>query len=89
MSVDIDIEGMTMANRTHLRILSQGVNVWNTWRKNRPAVTPDLSGADLTNRDLSGADFSNANLNGTNFTHTVMICVNLIGASLDGSIGLS
>ena len=77
-----------MANRTHLRILSQGVNVWNTWRKNRPTISPNLSGADFSNRDLRGADFSNTNLNGANFTHTNMVGAKLNGASLEGTIGL-
>lgn len=78
-----------MANKSHIRILDQGINVWNVWRKNRPTISPDLSGADLTNRNFSGANFSNANLNRANFTHTNMVSVNLIGASLDDAMGLS
>lgn len=77
-----------MANRAHVRILLQGVNVWNRWRKNRPSVSPDLSGADLSNRNLTGANLENANLNHSIFTHTDLTRVNMVGASLDGTIGL-
>jgi hypothetical protein len=44
-----------MANPEHLEILKQGVERWNTWRKERPDVGPDLRGAHLQMR-LSGAD---------------------------------
>lgn len=50
-----------MANQEHVEILMQGVEVWNTWRKDQehgredyevPAIEPDLSEAHLeeTNR---------------------------------------
>lgn len=77
-----------MANRAHLRVLRQGVNVWNTWRRNRPTISPDLSGADLTNRDLTGANLANTNLNRSNVTHANLTRVDMVGASLDGTIGL-
>ncbi len=31
-----------MANEEHLKILKQGVNVWNQWREDHPKVKPDL-----------------------------------------------
>jgi hypothetical protein len=37
-----------MANPEHLAILKQGVQVWNRWRQNNPALRPELSSADLT-----------------------------------------
>jgi len=77
-----------MANRAHIRILGQGVNVWNRWRKNRPSISPDLSGADLTNRNLTGANLANTNLNRSIFTHANLTSVNMFGASLEGTIGL-
>jgi hypothetical protein len=59
-----------MASQTHLRILKQGVHVWNSWRHNRASISPDLSEADLTNRNLAGVNFSNTNLDGADFTRT-------------------
>ena len=32
-----------MANKEHLAILKQGVEVWNKWRKENPEIKPDLS----------------------------------------------
>ena len=36
-----------MANEEHLRILKQGVDAWNEWRREHPDIQPDLSGANL------------------------------------------
>ena len=77
-----------MASQSHLRILMQGVHVWNSWRHNKVSVSPDLSGAILTNRNLAGVNFSNANLNGADFTNTNLAGANLTGASLEGTVGL-
>jgi hypothetical protein len=49
-----------MANEEHLKILKQGVEAWNEWRKANPEVAPDLRGADLKGADLIGADFDHA-----------------------------
>lgn len=35
-----------MANKEHLKILKQGVEVWNKWRKENPHIKPDLGRAD-------------------------------------------
>jgi uncharacterized protein YjbI with pentapeptide repeats len=48
---------VSMANQEHLNILKQGIERWNTWRREQTHVNPDLS---WTN--LSKADFSWANL---------------------------
>lgn len=37
-----------MANEEHLKILRQGVAVWNAWRVANPGIQPDLSGVDLS-----------------------------------------
>lgn len=55
-----------MANEEHLKILKQGVEVWNQWRKENEFITPDLSGADLSATDLSMARLSEAHLEGAN-----------------------
>jgi uncharacterized protein YjbI with pentapeptide repeats len=51
-----------MANKGHLKILKQGMEVWNHWREENPDVRPDLSGAHLNGANLSGADLSGADL---------------------------
>lgn len=57
-----------MANQEHLAILKQGVNQWNTWRKENPGIKPELSWADLSKDRLSGVDFSGANMEGANLS---------------------
>ncbi len=41
-----------MANEEHLKILKQGVEVWNKWRQENPEIEPDLVGADLIGVNL-------------------------------------
>jgi len=42
-----------MANEEHLKILRQGVEAWNKWRKANPNIQPDLGRADLSPWDFS------------------------------------
>lgn len=49
-----------MANEEHLRILKQGVHVWNQWRKVHPEIQPDLSKANLREAYLKGANLRGA-----------------------------
>jgi hypothetical protein len=51
-----------MANPEHLKILKQGVEVWNDWRKHNPLIVPELSEAVLSGSKLSDANFRMANL---------------------------
>lgn len=53
-----------MANETQLRILRQGTDAWNQWRRENPGIHPDISNALLSRADLSRADLSYTNLNG-------------------------
>lgn len=69
-----------MANKEHLAILMQGVDVWNEWRRNNPDVRPDLSGANLSEADLRRADLSKAYLAGAR-----LFGANLGGANLSGA----
>jgi len=46
-----------MPNQKHLRILRQGVEVWNKWREENPYIKPDLEMADLRRMDLFGVNF--------------------------------
>jgi TIR domain/Pentapeptide repeats (8 copies) len=78
-----------MANREHLDLLKQGVEVWNKWRKEYPDVRPDLSGADLFDADLrnvnlSDADLKDANLRGAYFSDADLSDANFMNAVLVG-----
>lgn len=57
-----------MANSEHLRILKEGVEVWNKWRQEHPEIQPDLTEADFRwiQRDLTGINCSNVNLSKAN-----------------------
>jgi hypothetical protein len=57
-----------MANKKHLRILKQGAEAWNEWRKENPLIQPDINDANLNGANLSGADLSNVNLNRADLT---------------------
>jgi uncharacterized protein YjbI with pentapeptide repeats len=51
-----------MANKAQLKILKQGVDVWNAWRGENIDTKIDLKGADLSKMDLTGIDLSDATL---------------------------
>ena len=51
-----------MANEEHLKILKQGVEVWNRWRVRNPLIQPDLNGANLSGAKLDSVDLSYAML---------------------------
>ncbi|MFA5252095.1 MAG: pentapeptide repeat-containing protein [Phycisphaerae bacterium] len=57
-----------MANPEHLKILKQGVGIWNKWREVNPHLKPDLSGADLTKTGFTG--ISGTNLSGADLRET-------------------
>src|SRR5271157_2103626 len=72
-----------MANPEHLKILKQGVEQWNKWRKEHPEMRPSLSGADLTDADLHGADLSGAKLIKADLNKANLSRASLIGARLE------
>jgi hypothetical protein len=49
-----------MANKDHLEIIKQSVDLWNKWRRENPEIRPDLAEADVNEMDLSGADLKGA-----------------------------
>jgi uncharacterized protein YjbI with pentapeptide repeats len=51
-----------MADEEQLRILEQGVQAWNRWRRPRKSTAVDLRGANLDAADLEGVDFHGADL---------------------------
>ncbi len=65
-----------MANPEHLKILKQGVEVWNRWRRKHWKVRPDLSDADLEGAELGSFDFRGVNL----------VRADLRGADLSGAL---
>jgi hypothetical protein len=68
-----------MANEEHLKILKQGVGIWNRWREENPDIRPELSGADFRRVDLSGANFSEANISGADLTMAILVGGDLRG----------
>lgn len=71
-----------MANPDHLEILRQGVEEWNTWRKERPSIKPNLHGAELGGWVLSKVDFSETVLEGAFLFEADLSEAKLIGANL-------
>jgi hypothetical protein len=49
-----------MADKKHVTLLKQGVEVWNKWQKDNPNIVPDLRGAHLSYVDLRGANLASA-----------------------------
>ena len=79
-----------MANEEHLSILQQGVEAWNSWRRDNPDIRPDLIRAYLFEANLSGAYLSEAilttaNLSGADLSRTDLSEANLAGANLSGA----
>jgi hypothetical protein len=71
-----------MANRDHLRVLDEGIDKWNQWRRNNPAVSPDLSNSRLDERLLAAIDFSRTDLSGASLAFCDLSRANLDRASL-------
>lgn len=69
-----------MANPEHLKILKQGVEAWNGWRKNHPSVRPDLTGVNLSGEELYGIDLINSSLLSSDLSHA-----DLRGADISAS----
>jgi uncharacterized protein YjbI with pentapeptide repeats len=67
-----------MAHPEHLKIIQQGVELWNQWREKHPEEIPDLEGANLWGADLRRAALGKANLHDTNLSG-----VDLYGATLN------
>ena len=74
-----------MANEEHLKILKQGVEVWNKWREKNSEVMPDLDEADLRGEELSQADLSGTWFNDVKLSQANLSQANLGGAQLGGA----
>lgn len=86
-----------MAIKEHLKLLKQGVKVWNEWREEHPGTIPDftraslndaqlldanLRGADMSGIELQDADLSGADLEGAALTGAYLDRIKLLGANL-------
>jgi len=75
-----------MANPEHLKILKQGVKVWNQWRQDNPAIEPDLRQADLEDQNLSGINLEISTLNDANLLLTTFEEANFQEAQIRNAI---
>ncbi len=76
-----------MVQKRQYDILKQGIGEWNNWRKTNPAVTPDLtlanlSGVDLVSANLAGANLAGANLSAARLDRATLAHADLKGANL-------
>lgn len=79
-----------MANPEHLKILKQGVEVWNKMWEQNPQIRPDLGQADLRDMNLAGVILNNArlimaDLTGANFQEAKMSNADLLHAKLENT----
>lgn len=71
-----------MANEEQVKILKQGVKVWNKWREENLFTKIDLSQADLREADLRKVNLRKADLRVANFMGADLRRANLSGAEL-------
>ena len=73
-----------MADPVHLTKLKEGVEAWNKWRKDKPKIRLDLTGADLTEANLTEANLRKADLGYASLTEAVLERADLKEANLFG-----
>ncbi|MEL6492268.1 MAG: pentapeptide repeat-containing protein [Cyanobacteria bacterium J06634_6] len=64
------------------QLLEDGVEHWNLWRAEHPALLPDLGDIDLSHHYLFEVNFQCVNLSGANLSRACLIGANLSGADL-------
>ncbi len=74
-----------MANPEHLRILKQGVEVWNRWREENPDIRPQLKYATLRGNALAGANLQSSDLRAAQLRVADLVGTELWGANLAGA----
>lgn len=75
-----------MANPEHLKILRQGVKVWNEWRSSHPDQVPDLSDAKLDDLGLAAANLAGCKMIGAWLVGVRMQDADLSAADLSGAV---
>lgn len=73
-----------MANKEHMKVLRQGTEIWNTWRKGKTTI-PNLSSADLGDIILAEANLNNAVLRNSFLGEVDFRAALLRGADLNGA----
>lgn len=71
-----------MADPELVKLLQQGGEVWNNWRKQQPSDEIDLRESDLSYADLNGANLHNANLHAADLSFANLSHIDLSGANL-------
>jgi len=74
-----------MADEELQATLRQGVEAWNSWRKENPGVKVDLSSANLNGAYLNEADLRFTDLSWADLTEASLIGADLRGANLLGA----
>jgi hypothetical protein len=69
-----------MADRNHLKLLRQGVEVWNVWKEKHSKIDVDLSGANLNHAVLNKANLVDSILRGAELNHAKLHDTTLTGA---------
>jgi hypothetical protein len=74
-------------DKNHLKILHQGVDALNDWRRENLFTLPhpDFRNANLDRAELSGANLNGANLSGAELSGAGLVSANLYGANLSGA----
>jgi uncharacterized protein YjbI with pentapeptide repeats len=75
-----------MANKQHLKLLRQGVELWNRWRDDNPGIKPDLSKVYLEKVNLLRVNLSEANLYWASLAEAYLREANLRNANLRNAI---
>ncbi len=75
-----------MADAEQLKILSQGADIWNAWRKDNSGISIDLAGANLRHMNLENANLTRADLTEANLSFANFKKANLTFACLEGAI---
>jgi Pentapeptide repeats (8 copies) len=81
----VDCGPKPVANPDQLKLIRQGVEVWNAWREKERSTRLDLTGANLSGVFIMNADLMWANLSKANLTGAKLEVANLFGASLTGA----
>ncbi|NMW18525.1 MAG: pentapeptide repeat-containing protein [Chlorobiaceae bacterium] len=74
-----------MTDSEHLKLLKQGVILWNQWRTEHADILPDLHDLSLAALDLRGVNLSGANLSGANLSKANLVEANFAEADLRGA----